>query len=127
MLLAGPAVRALATRAGTVTMLCEAGGAPAARLLPHVDDVLVWDAPAPTDGTDGLRRLRQEAYDVALVLTPEGRSAWPPARLLRSARVRRVVTGREDGPLSVAPDARRHRTTPLTGTEPGLDAAADLG
>lgn len=127
VLQAGPAVRALATRAGTVTMLCEAGGAPAARLLPHVDDVLVWDAPAPTDGTDGLRRLREEAYDVALVLTPDGRSAWPPARLLRSARVRRVVTGRNDGPPSEAADAGRHPAAARTRPEPALDAVADLG
>ncbi|MBT2414901.1 glycosyltransferase family 9 protein [Streptomyces sp. ISL-12] len=133
VLLAGPAVRALATRAGTVTMLCEARGASAARLLPHVDDVLVWDTPAPDDGTDGtdglLRRLRQEAYDVALVVGPEPRSDWPAARLLRSARVRRVATGRDGGPLGDVgdADARQHRTAVRAGAEAVLDAAADLG
>ncbi len=42
-------------------MLCGARGAPAARLPPHVDDVVVWDPPPEPDGagTDGLvRRLR---------------------------------------------------------------------
>ncbi|MFE0952094.1 glycosyltransferase family 9 protein, partial [Streptomyces mutabilis] len=62
VLLAGPAVRAVATRADRVTMLCGPRGAPAARLLPHVDDVVERDPPAEPDdaGTDGLvRRLRE--------------------------------------------------------------------
>ncbi|MFK0117670.1 glycosyltransferase family 9 protein [Streptomyces sp. NPDC090994] len=133
VLLAGPAVRALATRAGTVTMLCEARGASAARLLPHVDDVLVWDTPGPDDGTGGtdgpLTRLRQEVYDVALVLGPEPLGDWPAPRLPRSARVRRVAAGRADGPLRGVGDAgaRRHRTAVRAGAEAALAAAADLG
>jgi ADP-heptose:LPS heptosyltransferase len=44
VLICGPAVRAIAATA-SVTMLCGPRGAAAARLLPGVDDVLVWDAP----------------------------------------------------------------------------------
>ncbi|MEU9556202.1 glycosyltransferase family 9 protein [Streptomyces fumanus] len=115
VLLAGPAVRAVATRAGRVTMLCGARGAPAARLLPHVDDVVVWDD--TRDGTEppaaGLvRRLRQEAYDVALVLGPDG--PLPPARLLRTARIRHIGPGAD--PADGGPDAAG-----------ALDAAVAMG
>ncbi|MEU3254299.1 glycosyltransferase family 9 protein [Streptomyces sp. NPDC006997] len=94
VLQSGPAVRALATRASRVSLLCATPGAPAAGLLPHVDDVLVWDGPwDPGDGGGTgqlVRRLRAEAYDVALVLAPDGHSPLPAARLLRAADVHRV-------------------------------------
>ncbi|MFV0137760.1 glycosyltransferase family 9 protein [Streptomyces sp. HMX87] len=113
----GPAVRAIANRAGRVTMLCGARGAPAARLLPHVDDVVTWEtpgegtAPAAPDGTGTdtdavVRRLRREAYDVALVLTPERHDPLPLARLLRTARVGRIGAaggGTADGSFSDDP------------------------
>ncbi|GGM15360.1 glycosyl transferase [Streptomyces fumigatiscleroticus] len=135
VLLAGPAVRAVANGAGRVTLLCGTRGAPAARLLPHVDDVLVWDPPGeradgpagPGTDTDGLvGRLRQEAYDVALVLAPDGLSPLPVAELLRAARVRRVgadCAGRADGLLDV-----RHRRLPgRHDAEAALDTAAAMG
>ncbi|MFF5256013.1 glycosyltransferase family 9 protein [Streptomyces leeuwenhoekii] len=155
VLLAGPAVRAVATRAGRVTLLCDPEGAPAARLLPHVDDVVVWDArpphdgtaappggPARTDAADGtdstdslVRRLRGESYDVALVLPPSPHSPLPTARLLRTARVRRIGAtaggtgepydggGRADGLLDVLLPRRpgRHEA------EAALDTAAAMG
>ncbi|MEU0743643.1 glycosyltransferase family 9 protein [Streptomyces sp. NPDC006134] len=161
VLLAGPAVRAVATRATHVTMLCDPGGAPAARLLPHVDDVVVWDTPAHapaegtgppsaapagpggpdsangTDGTDDVvRRLREEAYDVALVLAPQPQNPLPTARLLRTARVRRIGataagtedphadgTGRTDGLL----DVRLPRRPGRHEAETALDTAAAMG
>ncbi|MDN0199801.1 glycosyltransferase family 9 protein [Streptomyces sp. S.PNR 29] len=137
VLLTGPAVRAVATRATRVTMLCEADGAAAARLLPHVDDVVVWDT--PQDGTDPpaedtdtdtesvIRRLRNEAYDVALVLTSDGRCPLPTAELLRRARVGRVVadgTARAGGLLP----EDRHRLPPgRHEAEAALDTATALG
>src|ERR687893_2951152 len=45
VLLAGPAVRAIAAGASRVTLLCGPRGRQAAALLPGVDDVLVWRAP----------------------------------------------------------------------------------
>ena len=45
VLLAGPAVRALAAGASRVTLLCGPRGRRAAELLPGVDDVIVWRAP----------------------------------------------------------------------------------
>ena len=45
VLLAGPAIRALAAGAEHVTLLCGPRGRQAAALLPGVDEVLVWRAP----------------------------------------------------------------------------------
>ena len=45
VLLAGPAVRAIAAGAREVTLLCGPRGEQAARLLPEVDEVMVWRAP----------------------------------------------------------------------------------
>ncbi|MEV5551090.1 glycosyltransferase family 9 protein [Streptomyces sp. NPDC052309] len=133
VLLAGPAVRAVATRAGRVTMLCGPRGAPAARLLPHVDDVVVCDdavlsGTPPDQDTDAdgvIRRLRQDSYDVALVLAPGRRSPLPAARLLRTARVRRIGAGpdRDDGLL----DVHHQRLPGRHEAEAALDAAAAMG
>ncbi|MGX1128963.1 ADP-heptose:LPS heptosyltransferase [Streptomyces glaucescens] len=111
VLLAGPAVRALATRANPVTVLCGPGGAPAARLLPHVDEVVVRDPPGTPEADDEalVRRLRADAYDVALVLDPDGPGPHSAGRLLREARVGRV--GACGGP----------------GADAALDTAAALG
>ena len=45
VLLAGPAVRAVAAPRAEVTLLCGPAGAAAGRLLPGVADVLVWASP----------------------------------------------------------------------------------
>ncbi|MEV5884693.1 glycosyltransferase family 9 protein [Streptomyces sp. NPDC052020] len=146
VLLAGPAVRAVATRAARVTVLCDPEGAPAARLLPHVDDIVVWDArthhdgtgapPGAAGGTDSLvRRLRKDSYDVALVLAPSPYSPLPTARLLRTARVGRIgatVDGTDDpgegsGGADGLLDVRRPRRPGRHEAEAALDAAAAMG
>src|SRR5699024_11014861 len=45
VLLAGPAVRAVAAAATEVRLLCGPQGAAAGKLLPGVDGVLTWSAP----------------------------------------------------------------------------------
>ncbi|MFE6286320.1 glycosyltransferase family 9 protein [Streptomyces sp. NPDC057877] len=109
VLLSGPAVRAVATRADRVTLVCAPPGAPAAGLLPHVDEVLVWDGPEDPDTGRLVRRLRAESYDVGLALG--GRGPVPADRLLRTAQVRRVG----------AEPPHRH------GAVAALDTAAALG
>ncbi|MEV0124678.1 glycosyltransferase family 9 protein [Streptomyces sp. NPDC050703] len=86
VLLAGPAVRAVAASADHVTVLSGPRGAPAARLLPGVDDVLVDDA--DPDGPRG--RLAEAAFDAALVLTPPEESPPPAALPPRTAHVPRA-------------------------------------
>src|SRR4051812_21603375 len=45
VLLTGPALRAVAAGSRRLDLLVSPGGAEAARLLPGVDDVIVFDAP----------------------------------------------------------------------------------
>jgi ADP-heptose:LPS heptosyltransferase len=91
-------------------MLVGPKGAQAARLLPGVDDVLVWEcpwiaaAPAPVeraDVADVVRRISSAALDEALILTSFHQSALPTALLLRLAGVRRITAVSEDYPGSL--------------------------
>jgi ADP-heptose:LPS heptosyltransferase len=135
VLLAGPAVRAVAEQATSVTMMCGPRGEPAARLLPGVDDVLVWAAPwegvsPPTTDEadiDGLvRRLREAAYDVALVLTSFHQSPLPTALLLRMAYVPRIGADSTDHPGRLL-DVRHRRLPGRHEAEAALDTAAAMG
>jgi len=94
VLLAGPAVRAVASGSETVTLLSGPAGAAAAHLLPGVDEVLEWrcpwidPAPAPVDPADLdalVRRLAGRRFDRALVLTSFLQSPLPTALVLRQA------------------------------------------
>jgi ADP-heptose:LPS heptosyltransferase len=107
VLLTGPAVRAVARHAEHVGYLCAPSGERAARLLPGVDDVLVWPcpwsgyAPPPVDaaGTTALvERIRARRYDAAVVLTSWHQSPLPMALLLRLAGVPYVAAASEDYP-----------------------------
>lgn len=114
VLLAGPAVRAVAARAGHVTVLCGPHGAPAARLLPGVDDVLVWDSPWTGFQPPEVSREQVDALvtavdaDTALILTSFHQSPLPTALLLRLAGVRVIAADSEDYPGSLL-DVRHHR------------------
>ncbi|WP_439691531.1 glycosyltransferase family 9 protein [Curtobacterium sp. SP.BCo] len=110
VLVAGPAVRAVAAGASHVTMLCGPQGAPAAELLPGVDRVRVWAAPwvtetpGPIDDTllDTFRALvAAERPDQAVVLTSFHQSPLPVALLLRLAGVGRVSGASVDHPGSL--------------------------
>ena len=99
VVLAGPAVRAIAAGASEVTLLCGPRGAQAARLLPRVDRVLVEEAawidadPAPVRrrAVDALvDRLAALRADVAVILTSFHQSPLPLALLLRMAGVPRI-------------------------------------
>ena len=109
VLLAGPAVRAVAAHAA-VTMLVSPAGEQAARLLPGVDDVLVHDAPwsgyrpppVDADATAALvARIRAAAFDAAVVLTSWHQSPLPAALLLRLAGVPYLAAASEDYPGSL--------------------------
>jgi heptosyltransferase-3 len=109
VLLAGPAVRAVAAHA-RATMLVAPEGAQAARLLPGVDDVIVFAAPwsgyrpppVDADATAALvDRVRAEAFDAALVLTSWHQSPLPAALLLRLAGVPYLAAASEDYPGSL--------------------------
>jgi ADP-heptose:LPS heptosyltransferase len=96
VLLAGPAVRAVAAGSDRVTLLCGPRGSQAAALLPGVDEIVCWRAPwidpepDPVDRA-GVRALveRIAAMDVdrALVLGSFHQSPLPTALVLRMASV----------------------------------------
>jgi ADP-heptose:LPS heptosyltransferase len=135
VLLAGPAIRAVAAHSSHLTLLCGPRGAPAARLLPCVDDVIVWEAPwegfdppgvdeADVDALE--RRLTAEAFDTALVLTSFHQSPLPTALLLRLAGVRRIGADSVDHPGRLL-DVRHRRLPGRHEAEAALDTAAAMG
>ncbi|WP_067807200.1 glycosyltransferase family 9 protein [Actinomadura formosensis] len=92
VLLAGPAVRAVARRAEEVVLLCGPRGRAAADLLPGVDRVLEWRAPwidpdhVPVERAAVDRLVRDlRGFDRALILTSFHQSPLPLALLLRLA------------------------------------------
>ena len=125
VLVAGPAVRAVAAGASHVTMLCGPQGAPAAGLLPGVDRVRVWAAPWVTESARPLddaalaefrALVDEERIDEAVVLTSFHQSPLPLAVLLRLAGVARVSGASVDHPGSLL-DVR---------LRPGEDLPEDL-
>ncbi|MEV6113573.1 glycosyltransferase family 9 protein [Streptomyces sp. NPDC052109] len=135
VLLAGPAVRAVAAHSTHVTLLCGPLGEPAARLLPGVDEVLVWAAPwegfdppsvDPADVDALVGRLREAAFDSALVLTSFHQSPLPTALLLRLAGVGRIGADSVDHPGRLL-DVRHRRLPGRHEAEAALDTAAALG
>ncbi len=110
VLLAGPAVRAVADRA-EVVLLTGPRGAQAAELLPGVCQAVTWAAPwiepAPApDCTPGhlqtlVAALAAQDCDEAVVLTSFHQSALPTAAALRLAGVRRITAISEDYPGSL--------------------------
>ncbi|MET9390569.1 glycosyltransferase family 9 protein [Streptomyces sp. NPDC006624] len=132
VLLAGPAIRAVAARADTVTLLCGPRGAPAARLLPGVDDILVWDAPwvgfaPPPVGRGEVEQLIDTIdADAALVLTSFHQSPLPAALLLRLAGVGFLAADSEDYPGSLL-DVRHQRAPHAHEAEAALHLAEAAG
>jgi len=136
VLLSGPAVRAAAASADRVVLLCGPRGAAAAKLLPGVDEVLVWHcpwvdaAPLPVDpaGVDAfVGRLRGLVVDRALVLTSFHQSPLPMALLLRLAGVPWVGAISEDYAGSLLDVRHRLPETGLHEVERMLSLAAAAG
>ena len=135
VLLAGPAVRAVAAAGGPVTFLAGPNGADAAALLPGVDRVLVhrlpWIDPTPQpvdpDDVAGLVAVLAEGrFERALVLTSFHQSALPTALLLRLAGVPWVGAVSEDYPGSLL-DLRHHVDDDIPEAERALSLAAAAG
>jgi ADP-heptose:LPS heptosyltransferase len=135
VLLAGPAVRAVAAGARRVTVLCGRRGSDAAGLLPGVDEVVEHTAawidpePAPVDRDETLALvadLAARGIDQAVVLTSFHQSPLPLALLLRMARVPVVAAVCDDYPGSLL-DVR-HRVDPdVHEVERSLSLVATLG
>ena len=135
VLLAGPAVRAVAHRADRVTMLCGPRGRHAAQLLPGVDELIVhrapWIDPAP-DPVDRavtlalVDELAARQFDQALILTSFHQSPLPLALLLRLAGVPTVAATSEDYPGSLL-DVRHRIADDVHEVQRSLSLVATLG
>jgi ADP-heptose:LPS heptosyltransferase len=110
VLLAGPAIRAVAAGAREVVLLTGPNGGAAAQLLPGVDRVLEWRAPWIDPDPKPLAQAHVErlvslvektAPDQALILTSFHQSSLPLALLLRLAGVPRIAAISEDYPGSL--------------------------
>lgn len=132
VLLAGPAVRAVAARADEVVALVGPRGRQAAALLPGVDDVRVWrcgwvDADAPPVRRDEVDAVVEEiaalGVDEAVVLTSFHQSPLPTALVLRLAGVARITAASVDGPGSLL-DVRLRPGDP--DDDPTVDLPDDL-
>jgi ADP-heptose:LPS heptosyltransferase len=135
VLLAGPAVRAVAAGAGRVTLLCGPRGRAAAELLPGVDQVVVehaaWIDAQPERVTrkamDSLvDRLTDLEVDQAAILTSFHQSPLPLALLLRMAGVPIIAAVSVDYPGSLL-DMRHRVDDDLHEVVRGLSLVATLG
>ncbi len=135
VLLAGPAVRAVAAGARRVTFLAGPAGRSAAELLPGVDEVVVFDAPwagftPPPVDTAATERLicsvRGLGVDEAVVLTSFHQSPLPLALLLRLAGVARLGAASVDYPGSLL-DVRHPVPDGLHEVERALAIVGALG
>lgn len=134
VLLAGPAIRAVAA-SSRVVLLCSPAGAAAARLLPGVDEVIVEECPWITADPDALdpetvatmvRRVRAVGADAAVVLTSPRQSALPTALVLRLAGVPNVAAYSRDYPGSLL-DLRLRVDPPVHEVERNLQLVEAAG
>jgi ADP-heptose:LPS heptosyltransferase len=135
VLLAGPAVRAIAAGADRVTLLCGPRGREAAELLPGVDAVLEHPAewidatPGSVDRARIDRRVEELAglrADCAVILTSFHQSPLPLALLLRMAGVPRIGAICPDYPGSLL-DVRHTVDDDVHEVERALSLALAMG
>jgi ADP-heptose:LPS heptosyltransferase len=135
VLLAGPAIRAVAAQARRVTLLCGPRGEAAARLLPGVDEIVVhraeWIDPEPERLDPGrtldlVADLTGRGFDQALILTSFHQSPLPLALLLRLAGVPAVAAISPDYPGSLL-DVRHSVEEDIHEVERALSLVAALG
>ena len=121
VLLTGPAIRALRATCDRLTLLCGPRGEAAARLLPAVDDIVVWRAPwidpepDPVDPADIAalgERIAAAEVDEAVVFTSFHQSPLPTALVLRSAGVGWIGAVSHDYAGSLL-DVRLHPPEPM--------------
>ena len=135
VLLAGPAVRAIAAACDRVTMLAGPRGAAAARLLPGVDEVMVWRAPwvdldpppvRPGTMTRLVAHLTEPGFTEAVIFTSFHQSPLPTALVLRLAGIPRIAAISEDYPGSLL-DVRHRGDADIPEAQRALGLARAAG
>jgi ADP-heptose:LPS heptosyltransferase len=135
VLLAGPAIRAIARTSTRVTLLCGPRGEQAARMLPGVDEVLVWRAPwidpepEPVDRGEVeslVARVAELGADRGVILGSFHQSPLPTALVLRLAGIAHLAATSVDYPGSLL-DVRHLVDDDVHEVERSLDLVATLG
>ena len=135
VLLAGPAIRAIAATAAHVTLLCGPRGRAAAELLPGVDELICWRAPwidpepAPVDRADLaalIERVATVRADAAIVFGSFHQSPLPTALALRLAGVPWIGATSADYPGSLL-DLRHRIGDDVHEVERSLDLVRAAG
>lgn len=135
VLLAGPAIRALAAGADHVTLLCGPRGRAAAAVLPGVDDLLCWQAPwiDPEPGPvelEGVAALiacvAEVRAEMAFVFGSFHQSPLPTALLLRLAGVPWIGAASVDYPGALL-DLRHRIADDVHEVERSLDLVRAAG
>ncbi len=135
VLLAGPAIRALAHGADRVTLLCGPRGRRAAELLPGVDGIVEWRAPwidpepEPVEraAIDGLvDELAALELDASVIFGSFHQSPLPTALVLRMAGVPFVAATSVDYPGALL-DVRHRIADDVHEVDRALDLAASAG
>lgn len=135
VLLAGPAVRAVAASGAAVTLLCGPRGRAAAELLPGVAEVLEWRADwidaepqalSPAHVNRLVEMIRGRGFQEALILTSHHQSPLPLALLLRIAGVSRIAAISPDYPGALL-DVRHRVASDVHEVERALSLMAECG
>ena len=138
VLLAGPAIRAVGAgnEPRRVVLLAGPRGERAARLLPDLDEVLVWHCPwidpqpGPVSRDDIWRmadNLRTLNADQAIILTSYHQDPLPTALLLRMAGIAHITAASEDYPGALLDVRHRLPETGLHEVERMLSTVAAAG
>jgi lipopolysaccharide heptosyltransferase II len=136
VLMTGPAIQALKESAPhrRITLLTSPSGAEAGRLLPHVDEVLVYEAPwmkpAPShrDGAthvDFIQSLRARAFDAAAIFTVYSQSALPAALFCYLAEIPLRLAHCRENPYHLLTDWVQE-TEPESGVRHEVQRQLDL-
>ncbi|WP_447978260.1 lipopolysaccharide heptosyltransferase II [Candidatus Nitrospira bockiana] len=141
VLMTGPAMRALKESAPgrSLTLLTSAAGADAARLLPEIDEILVYEAPwmkataaRRTSRSDWemAGRLRAAGFDGAVIFTVYSQSPLPAALLCYLAEIPLRLAHCRENPYHLLTDWIRE-TEPETSlrheVRRQLDLVAEIG
>jgi len=135
VVLAGPAIRAVAASGAEVTLLCGPRGYEGARVLPDVHDVVVFEAAWVDPEPDPVRRqtidtfvddMADRGFDEAVILTSFHQNPLPLALLLRMAAVPMIGAISDDYPGSLL-DVRHHVSDDIHEVERSLSLVQAMG
>ncbi len=122
VLMTGPALRALtqARADRRLTLLTSASGAEAARLMPFIHEVIVYEAPWMKSAVERassaydlamVDRLRARHFDAALIFTVYTQSALPAALFCRLADIPLRAAHCRENPYGLLTDWSKERDT----------------